>query len=187
MDINYLMESDESSSVDDDFLIYEDNGLIAANPGKPVNKFLKTHKKLLSKGEKEYLSLYNTIWYYTKNVDRFEHDKEGRYKIKLGDCVNCQYEVISSLGGGAFSNVYKVFDYKHDEEFALKIIRNEPRFIKQAQKEMELLVNINHPNCLRVASIFYYNKSFGFTFPIYKNNLYEELKSITCKDWKKFW
>ena len=177
MDINYLMESDESSSIDDDFLIYEDNSLIAANPGKPVNKFLKAHKKLLSKDEKEYLSLYNTIWYYTKNIDRFEYDKEGRYKIKLGDCVNCQYEIISSLGGGAFSNVYKVFDYKHDEEFALKIIRNEPRFIKQAQKEMELLVNINHPNCLRVASIFYYNKSFGFTFPIYKNNLYEELKS----------
>ena len=171
------MESDESSSIDDDFLIYENSSLIPSNPGTALDNFLLAHKQLLSKSEKEYLSLYNTIWYYTKNLDRFKCNGEGRYKVNIGDCINCQYEIISSLGGGAFSNVYKVFDYKHDQEFALKIIRNEPRFILQAQKEMELLTTIDHPNCTRVASIFSFNNSFGFTFPIYKHNLYEELKA----------
>jgi len=171
------MESDESSSIDDDFLIYENSSLIPSNTGTDVDNFLLEHKQLLSKSEKEYLSLYNTIWYYTKNLDRFKCDGEGRYKVNISDCINCQYEIISPLGKGAFSNVYKVFDYKHEQEFALKIIRNEPRFIKQAQKEMEFLINIDHPSCIRVASIFSFNKTFGFTFPIYKHNLYEELKA----------
>ena len=170
------MESDESSSIDD-FLIYENSTLIQSNPGITLDNFLLLHKKTLSKNEKKYLSLYNTIWYYTKNLNRFQCDDDGRYKIKLGDSINCQYEIMSSLGGGAFSNVFKVFDYKHDEEFALKIIRNEPRFIKQAQKEMELLTTIDHPNCTKVASIFCFHNSFGFTFPVYKHNLYEELKA----------
>lgn len=170
------MESDESSSISDDFLIYENKDLELSNQGNIINSYLKSKRKSLSKNEKKYLSLYNTIWYYTKNLDRFKCDNEGRYKIMVGDSINCQYEIMSSLGEGAFSNVYKVFDYKHDKNLALKIIRNDPRFIKQAQKEMDLLININHENCVRVASIFCYGKSYGFTFPIYKNNLYEELK-----------
>ena len=170
------MESDENSSIDDDFLIYENSSLIPSNPGTALDNFLLSHKKI-SKSEKEYLSLYNTIWYYTKNLDRFKCDDEGHYKVWNGDSINCQYKIIHSLGGGTFSNVYKVFDYKHEKYFALKIIKNEPIFIKQAQKEMELLINIEHSNCTRVSSIFSFNKSFGFTFPIYKHNLYEELKN----------
>lgn len=168
--------------IDDDiFLIYEDNQLIQSNSGKPINTFLLEHKDTLSKNEREYISLYNTIWYYTKNFDRYNCDQNGRYKIKEGDSINCQYEILSSLGHGTFSNVYKVFDYKHEEEFALKLIRNEPRFIKQAFKEIELLVHINHANCISVTSVFKFNKSYGLVFPVHSHTLYEELKTNNMK------
>ena len=172
------MDSDESSSVDDDnFFIYEESGLIEKNPGKSVNTFLLEHGKILSTSEKDYISLYDTIWYYTKNLERYNCDKDGRYKIKNGDSINCRYQIRSSLGKGTFSNVYKVFDYKYEEEFALKIIRNESRFIKQSLKEIKLLVNIDHPNCIKVLNVFNFNKSYGFIFPVHSHNLYEELKS----------
>ena len=40
--------------------------------------------------------------------------------------------MLSKLGKGSFGQVVKVFDHKDQKEYALKIIRNKPKFYHQA-------------------------------------------------------
>lgn len=56
-----------------------------------------------------------------------------------GDHINYQYEVIEMLGRGSFGQVIKVFDHKHKEYVALKIIRSLKKFRDQAKVEIRLL------------------------------------------------
>lgn len=50
-----------------------------------------------------------------------------------------RFEIIERLGKGSFGQVYKCFDHKLKEEIALKIIRNKPKFHKQAMVELKIL------------------------------------------------
>lgn len=56
-----------------------------------------------------------------------------------GDHIKYQYEVIELLGRGSFGQVIKVFDHKHKEYVALKIIRSLKKFRTQAKVEIKLL------------------------------------------------
>jgi dual specificity tyrosine-phosphorylation-regulated kinase 2/3/4 len=46
------------------------------------------------------------------------------------------------IGKGSYGQVFKVYDYKNREEVALKMIRNEPKFSKQAFIEIKILTQI---------------------------------------------
>ena len=60
-------------------------------------------------------------------------DIEGNAKISIGDSVAYRYEVLGALGQGSFGQVFKSFDHKKKEEVALKIIKNHPKFNRQAK------------------------------------------------------
>lgn len=49
---------------------------------------------------------------------------------------------MNCLGQGSFGQVFKSFDHKKRELVALKIIRNEPKFNKQAKVEIKILENV---------------------------------------------
>lgn len=63
-------------------------------------------------------------------------------KIVGGDAVAYRYEVVSSLGRGSFGQVFKAYDHKKRESVALKVIRNEPKFNKQAKVEIKILETV---------------------------------------------
>jgi dual specificity tyrosine-phosphorylation-regulated kinase 2/3/4 len=50
--------------------------------------------------------------------------------------------VLSIIGKGSYGQVFKVLDHKTKLETALKIIKNDPKFSKQAFIEIKILSHI---------------------------------------------
>ena len=55
------------------------------------------------------------------------------------DHVGYRYEVLKEIGKGSFGQVVKAYDHKTQSHVALKIVRNEKRFHRQAQEEIRIL------------------------------------------------
>eukprot|EP00041_Stephanoeca_diplocostata_P007128 m.98354 g.98354 ORF g.98354 m.98354 type:complete len:456 (+) comp16744_c0_seq1:284-1651(+) len=109
-------------------------------------------------------------------------DKDSRYMAKKYDHVAYRYEILSGLGKGAFGDVYKTFDHKTQKEVALKMIRNEKRFHRQAKTEVKVLdmlraQDANDSNCcVHMLDYFTFRGHLCITFDMHHNDLYTELK-----------
>lgn len=67
--------------------------------------------------------------------DRLESqfdNKNNEYRFVLNDHVAYRYELLDTIGRGAFGQVIKVYDHKRKCHAALKIIKNKDNFFKQA-------------------------------------------------------
>ncbi len=71
-----------------------------------------------------------------------------RKDYKPNDVIEGQYRVVGELGRGGSSRVYKVYNYLHDRQYAMKII-NEGVQIGRLQKEFQTLSSLDHPNITR--------------------------------------
>ena len=54
----------------------------------------------------------------------------------------CRYEVLKVIGKGSFGQVVKAYDHKSHHHVALKMVRNEKRFHRQAQEEIRILEHL---------------------------------------------
>jgi dual specificity tyrosine-phosphorylation-regulated kinase 2/3/4 len=90
--------------------------------------------------------------------------------------------VVSGLGHGSFGQVFKAFDHKKKEMVALKIIRNEAKFNKQAKVEIKILeCAIMHDpkfrsNIVQLKHAFFFRGHACLVFELLHINLYEFLK-----------
>ena len=85
--------------------------------------------------------------YYTgnNNVNKTgDTDEDNRYLCYINDQIYFRYQILEECGRGSFSNVLQVIDHKIGKKRILKIIRKEPRFIKQAKIENNILTLINN-------------------------------------------
>lgn len=57
-----------------------------------------------------------------------------------------RYEVLKVIGKRSFDQVVKAYDHKCHMNVALKIIRNEEHFHRQALKEVEILDHLRELN-----------------------------------------
>ena len=128
--------------------------------------------------EDDYVLSFDNIWYYDYKY-KTTKCSDNRYIITKGTSINFRYEVIKDLGKGVFSNVYMTNDHKRNKCVALKIIRAEKRFFDEARKEIKILKDLNHPNVIRIYSIFYYFDTFGYTSPIYRCDLLKLIRNGT--------
>lgn len=102
----------------------------------------------------------------------------------IGDAIIYRYEILSLLGQGSFGQVFKAYDHKKKEHVALKIIRNEPKFNKQAKVEIRILENviINDPkfrsNIVQLKHAFFFRGHACLVFELLHINLYEFLKQV---------
>ena len=67
--------------------------------------------------------------------------------------IDHRYEVLESLGSGAWSNVYKVIDRRTDKVLALKLfqyISSSDLYNKFSAEEMHHITKIEHPNLVHV-------------------------------------
>ena len=53
-----------------------------------------------------------------------------------------RFEILKILGKGSFGQVLKCYDHKLGSHIALKIVRNEKRFHRQAQEEIRILEHL---------------------------------------------
>lgn len=93
-------------------------------------------------------------------------DERGDYKAIEHDHLGYRYEILEVLGKGSFGQALKCFDYKKNEQVALKIIRNKKRFHNQAVIEAKILKYIQEKdpddtaNLVRMKEFFIFRNHF---------------------------
>ncbi len=110
-------------------------------------------------------------------------DDKGRYKLVKNDHIGYRFEVLKGLGKGSFGEVVRTFDHKTQQHFALKIIRNERRFHKQAQIEIKILEHLKKEDkkdqyhLIHMAEWFVFRDHICITFELLHCDLYSALKN----------
>ncbi|XP_046681952.1 dual specificity tyrosine-phosphorylation-regulated kinase 2-like [Homalodisca vitripennis] len=109
-------------------------------------------------------------------------NEQGSYIHIPHDHVGYRYEVLKVIGKGSFGQVVKAYDHKFHEHVALKMVRNEKRFHRQAQEEIRILDHLRKQDKDNTMNIIHMYHSFTFrshmciTFELLSINLYELIK-----------
>ena len=109
-------------------------------------------------------------------------DEAGTYLIAAHDHIAYRYEVLKILGKGSFGQVLKAYDHKTQTHIALKVVRNEKRFHRQAQEEVKILEHLrrqdkdNTHNVIHMIDHFVFRNHVCITFELLSMNLYELIK-----------
>ncbi|XP_053974421.1 dual specificity tyrosine-phosphorylation-regulated kinase 2-like [Hylaeus volcanicus] len=115
------------------------------------------------------------------NNNDYDND-QGSYIHVTHDHVAYRYEVLRVIGKGSFGQVVKAYDHKMLELVALKMVRNEKRFHRQAQEEIRILRKLREQDKNDTMNIIHMFDSFTFrfhtciTFELLSMNLYELIK-----------
>jgi serine/threonine-protein kinase PRP4 len=70
-------------------------------------------------------------------------DKDGYYKIRIGELMNGRYQVQSTLGKGMFSGVARAVDVTNQKLVAVKMMRNNDALRKGGFTEIAILQKLN--------------------------------------------
>ncbi|KAI8953792.1 kinase-like domain-containing protein [Xylaria longipes] len=70
-------------------------------------------------------------------------DKDGYYKIRIGEILNGRYQVQSTLGKGMFSGVARAVDITNKRLVAIKMMRNNDALRKGGFIEIAILQKLN--------------------------------------------
>lgn len=70
-------------------------------------------------------------------------DKDGYYKLRIGEILNGRYQVQSALGKGMFSGVARAVDITNKKLVAVKIMRNNDALRKGGFTEIAILQKLN--------------------------------------------
>uniref|UniRef100_A0A1B6CMA4 dual-specificity kinase n=1 Tax=Clastoptera arizonana TaxID=38151 RepID=A0A1B6CMA4_9HEMI len=117
----------------------------------------------------------------TPNNSGFDNE-QGSYIHIPHDHVGYRYEVLKVIGKGSFGQVVKAYDHKFHEHVALKMVRNEKRFHRQAQEEIRILDHLrkqdkdNTMNIIHMYNSFTFRSHMCITFELLSINLYELIK-----------
>ncbi|XP_068995514.1 dual specificity tyrosine-phosphorylation-regulated kinase 2 [Embiotoca jacksoni] len=109
-------------------------------------------------------------------------DDQGSYIHVPHDHVSYRYEVLKVIGKGSFGQVVKAFDHKSQTHVALKMVRNEKRFHRQAAEEIRILEHLRKQdkdssmNVIHMMENFTFRNHICMTFELLSMNLYELIK-----------
>lgn len=109
-------------------------------------------------------------------------DDQGSYTHIPHDHLAYRYEVLKVIGKGSFGQVVKAYDHKNHHHVALKMVRNEKRFHRQAQEEIRILEHLrkhdkfNNHNIIHLYDHFTFRNHTCITFELLSINLYELIK-----------
>ncbi|KAK0062528.1 dual specificity tyrosine-phosphorylation-regulated kinase 2 [Biomphalaria pfeifferi] len=109
-------------------------------------------------------------------------DENGSYVHVPHDHISYRFEVLKVIGKGSFGQVVKAYDHKNQIHVALKMVRNEKRFHRQAQEEIRILEHLkkqdkdNNMNIVHMYENFTFRNHICITFELLSMNLYELIK-----------
>uniref|UniRef100_A0A7E4UPR9 Dual specificity tyrosine-phosphorylation-regulated kinase mbk-2 n=1 Tax=Panagrellus redivivus TaxID=6233 RepID=A0A7E4UPR9_PANRE len=109
-------------------------------------------------------------------------DESGSYILVPHDHVAYRYEILKVIGKGSFGQVIKAYDHKYQQYVALKLVRNEKRFHRQAQEEIRILDHLRRQDSDGAFNVIHMLDHFNFrnhkciTFELMSINLYELIK-----------
>lgn len=134
-----------------------------------------------SKRQKTESTEKQQIFYFVKNKGK--QNKKGVFYGEKDDHIAFRFQIIKALGSGAFGVCYLVYDHKTKQECALKIIRKEERFQRQAKKEYQILKTLLESDSsedvpfIHMIEYMVFDGHPIFTFKVLGDNLYSILKS----------
>ncbi|KAJ3588478.1 hypothetical protein NHX12_012070 [Muraenolepis orangiensis] len=112
-----------------------------------------------------------------------EDDGEGHLIYHIGDMLRARYEIMSTLGEGAFGKVVECIDHGNaGARLALKIIKNIDRYREAAMSEVEVLEQMNSLDydrrypCVRMLDWFDYHGHVCIAFELLGLSTYDFLK-----------
>lgn len=109
-------------------------------------------------------------------------DDTGSYMLVPHDHIAYRYEILKVIGKGSFGQVIKAYDHKYQQYVALKLVRNEKRFHRQAQEEIRILDHLRRQdadgnfNIIHMLDHFSFRNHKCITFELMSINLYELIK-----------
>ncbi|KJZ73329.1 hypothetical protein HIM_07333 [Hirsutella minnesotensis 3608] len=87
-------------------------------------------------------------------------DKEGYYKVRIGEVLDGRYEVKSTLGQGVFARVAQALDAETGKIVAIKIMRNNYALRRGGYKEIKILEKLNNDDVAGKKHIIKLERSF---------------------------
>eukprot|EP00929_Paragymnodinium_shiwhaense_P058243 TRINITY_DN2915_c2_g1_i1.p1 TRINITY_DN2915_c2_g1~~TRINITY_DN2915_c2_g1_i1.p1 ORF type:complete len:624 (+),score=146.87 TRINITY_DN2915_c2_g1_i1:110-1981(+) len=100
-----------------------------------------------------------------------------------GDMLKKRYRITRLLGDGTFGRVLLVWDQKKNRELAIKVIREIPKYVRNAKREAEILNDIvqadpkHRSGCVVMYDTFMHdNRIFCLAFEPLGPSLYDVLK-----------
>ncbi|XP_018607080.1 dual specificity protein kinase CLK4-like isoform X2 [Scleropages formosus] len=113
----------------------------------------------------------------------FEDDEDGHLIYHNGHMLRARYEIIGTLGEGAFGKVVECIDHsKGGAHVAVKIIKNIDRYREAAMSEIDVLEQVNsldcgdHFACVRMLHWFDYHGHICIVFELLGLSTYDFLK-----------
>lgn len=89
-------------------------------------------------------------------------DKDGYYKIRIGEVLNGRYQVQATLGRGMFSGVVRAVDTMTKQTVAIKIMRNNDALRKGGYTEIAILEKLNDADPENKKHIVKFERSFDY-------------------------
>ena len=106
--------------------------------------------------------------------------------VELGlerECIENDFELIGNkpIGNGAFGKVWKVIHINTKKEYCIKILNKrdiiEQKLIKQLNKELSIMYEINHPHSIKLVNHFEDDKKIYMIMEYANNgNLFSYMK-----------
>ncbi|NXJ81891.1 CLK1 kinase, partial [Trogon melanurus] len=112
-----------------------------------------------------------------------EDDEEGHLVCQSGDVLSARYEIVATLGEGAFGKVVECIDRKaHDRHVAVKIVKNVDRYSEAARAEIQVLEHLNASDptstyrCVQMLEWFEYYGHICIVFELLGLSTYDFIK-----------
>ncbi|XP_031237502.1 dual specificity tyrosine-phosphorylation-regulated kinase 3 isoform X1 [Mastomys coucha] len=154
---------------------------------------LKQYKHHLTAYEKMEIVSYPEIYFVGPNAKKRQgvmggpnnggyDDADGAYIHVPRDHLAYRYEVLKIIGKGSFGQVARVYDHKLRQYVALKMVRNEKRFHRQAAEEIRILEHLKKQDKTGSMNVIHMLESFTFrnhvcmAFELLSIDLYELIK-----------
>lgn len=89
-------------------------------------------------------------------------DKDGYYKIRIGEVLNGRYQIQATLGKGMFSGVARAVDITTKKPVAIKMMRNNDALRKGGYTEIAILQKLNEADPDNKKHIVKFERSFDY-------------------------
>ncbi|KAF4472463.1 CMGC DYRK PRP4 kinase [Fusarium albosuccineum] len=89
-------------------------------------------------------------------------DKDGYYKIRIGEVLNGRYQIQSALGRGMFSGVARAVDITTKQLVAIKMMRNNDALRKGGYTEVAILEKLNDADPENRKHIIKFERQFDY-------------------------
>ncbi|XP_068933804.1 dual specificity protein kinase CLK4 isoform X2 [Petaurus breviceps papuanus] len=118
-----------------------------------------------------------------KRSRSIEDDEEGHLICQSGDVLRARYEIVATLGEGAFGKVVECIDRDMDDtHVAVKIVKNVGRYREAARSEIQVLEHLNStdPNsvfrCVQMLEWFDHHGHVCIVFELLGLSTYDFIK-----------